>query len=239
MIQKTEAIVLNTRKFGDTSLICTLYTRLYGRRNFLIKGYRNPRAKKRHSYFQPMSVIEVVYYHKEGRDLQLITESANRHFFNRLQTDPLRITLGMVISEIFYQSVREEEERNDGLFMFLLQSLVALDEWDDRLIHVFIWFLVHLTRYLGFFPTLEITDPQGPHYFDLREGSIEHAPEARPSDRHIAAFCSTDLMGSRQLRFSNADKKEMITTLLHYYMLHVEGFRAPESLKVLEEVFEG
>lgn len=236
MIRKTEAIVLHTQKFGDSSLICTLFTRQYGRRTFMIKGYRSARAKSRHSYFQPMSLIEVVFYHKEGRDLQLITESSNRHFFHRLQTDPLRITLGMVIMEVFYQSVREEE-RNDPLFGFLATVLVSLDEWDDKLIHIFLWYLVQLTRYLGFFPTVELEDYTQSIYFDLREGSITHAPGARGSDHHIAAFCNLELVQCRELRFSNAEKKEMITTLLQYYLLHVEGFREPESLKVLEQVF--
>lgn len=236
MIRKTEAIVLHTQKHGDSSLICTLFTRQYGRRSFMIKGYRSARAKSRHSYFQPMSLIEVVFYHKEGRDLQLITESSNRHFFHRLQTDPLRITLGMVIMEVFYQSVREEE-RNDALFGFLATVLVSLDEWDDKLIHVFLWYLVQLTRYLGFFPSVEVEDLSQPVYFDLREGSITHAPGARGSDHHIAAFSLLELAQCRELRFSNADKKEMIATLLQYYLLHVEGFKEPESLKVLEQVF--
>ena len=238
MIRKTEAIVLNTRKFGDSSLICTLYTKLYGRKNFLIKGYRSAKSQKRHSYFQPMSIIEVVFYHKEGRELQLITESASRHYFHRLQTDPLRITLGMVVVEMFYLSVREEAERNDALFGFLASVLVTLDEWEDKLIHVFIWFMLHLTRYLGFFPRQEeALDAEVPLYFDLREGLFQSAPSARASDVLLRDFSTMNLLECRDLRFSNADKKEMVSSLLQYYQLHVEGFRVPESLKILEQVF--
>lgn len=236
MIRKTEAIVLNTRKFGDTSLITSMYTRNFGRQNYLIKGYRSTRAKKRHSYFQPMSIIEVVLYYKENRDLQIVTESSNRYFFQTMQTDPVRITLGMVVMEIFYQSVREEE-RNDALFEFLQRVLVMMDQQEGKLIHTFLYFLIHLTRHLGFFPDNQVKDATQPVYFDVRGGILQNAQGMRSSDMLIAHLCACSLHECTQLRFSNQDKKELISTLLQYYLVHVEGFREPESLKVLQEVF--
>jgi DNA repair protein RecO (recombination protein O) len=237
MIRKTDAIVLATQKFGDSSLICTLYTKLFGRKNFLIKGYRSTKAKSRHSYFQPMSIIEVVYFQKEGRELQLITDSHGRHFFKRLQTDPVRITLGIVVVDVFARAVREEE-RNDGLFGLLMLVLVSLDELDDKLIHVFIWYLVHLTRFLGFSPrTVSGLDADSPVFFDLREGVFESAPAVRPSDKLLLQFLGSDLEQAREFKFSQTDKREMIATLFQYYQCHVEGFKVPESLRVLEELF--
>lgn len=236
MIRKTEAIVLNTRKFGDSSLICSMYTRAYGRQNYLVKGYRSTKARKRHSYFQPMSIIEAVFYFKESRDLQLITETHNRHFFQDLQTNPVKITLGMVIIEVFYLSVREEEQ-NVPLFEFLRETLVALDQQSKRLIHDFIHYLVHLTRFLGFFPDNQVRDPEAPVYFDMDNGRLENAPGVRTSDHLVAQFCGLDRERARHLNFSNAEKSELLSSLFQYYQTHVEGFRKPESLKVLMEVF--
>jgi DNA repair protein RecO (recombination protein O) len=236
MIRKTEAIVLNTRKFGDSSLIAAMYTRAYGRQSFLVKGYRSARAKKRHSYFQPMSNIDIVFYYRETRDLQLVTESSHRYFFKTMQTDPIRITLGMVVMEVFYQAVREEES-NEPLFNFLQRMLVAMDRAEKQLIHLFLYYLVHLTRHLGFFPQDAVRDHEKAVFFNIREGTLRNGPGARDSDRLISLICKSSLENCTQLRFSNQEKKEMINTLLQYYILHVEGFRSPESLKVLEEVF--
>ena len=33
-------------------------------------------------------------------------------------------------------------------------------------------------------------------------------------------------------------RKELVLLLLKYYQLHIEGFRQPRSLKVLEQLFE-
>ncbi|MEM1000525.1 MAG: DNA repair protein RecO [Bacteroidota bacterium] len=236
MIRKTEAIVLNARKFGDSSLIASMYTRAFGRQNYLIKGYRSSRAKKKYGYFQPMSIIDIVFYYKETRDLQLITETSNRYFYRTMQTQPVRITLGMVVVEIFHQAVKEEEP-NDPLFLFLQRVLVVMDQQEGRLIHLFLHYLVHLTRYLGFFPRNEAKNEHQPVYFNLRDGILQHSPGTRDTDRLIARLCDSTLESSLDLRFGNAEKNEMINTLLQYYLLHVEGFRIPESLKVLQEVF--
>ena len=126
MIRKTQAVVLFTQKFRETSLLTTLYTQEYGVQKFIVKGYRSTKGKKRHSYFQPLSIIDIVFYYRETRDLQLITESSLNYFMHTLQTDPVKITLGLLLIEIFYRSVREEE-RNDSLFNFLREILISLD----------------------------------------------------------------------------------------------------------------
>ncbi len=236
MIRKTEAIVLNTHKFRDTSLICTMYTRLYGRQSYLIKGYRSTKGKKRHGYFQPMSIIEVVFFFKETRSLQIVSETSNAYFYQDLQTNPIKITLGMVITEVFYHSVKEEE-RNDKLFVFLHHILVALDTHDEHLIHYFIFFLIHLTRYLGFFPRSQIEKTNSFVYFNLAEGTLENASGICTSDYLVGHFCEANLENCHLIKFGNHEKSELINSLLQYYQLHVEGFKYPESMKVLAEVF--
>ena len=40
MIYNSEALILNTRCYGDTSLICNLFTKKYGRLSIISKGAR-------------------------------------------------------------------------------------------------------------------------------------------------------------------------------------------------------
>jgi DNA repair protein RecO (recombination protein O) len=238
MIRKTEAIVLNTRKFGDSSLICTMYTRSYGRRNFLIKGYRSTRARQRHSYFQPMSIIDVVYYHKDTRDLQLITESSNRYFLQTLQTDPVKITLGMVVIELFYQTVREEEP-NFPLFEFLGRILTELDRRDKQLIHVFLYYMVHLSSYLGFFPSDLVEDAQKPIHFDVRSGTLENGHLVDDGAALVLALARADIDQCQDIEITRSAKNGLMAAMLEYYRIHVEDFRVPGSLAVFQEVFGG
>lgn len=236
MIRKTEAIVLHTRKFGDSSLTCTLFTRAFGRRNFIVKGYRSTRARKRHSYFQPMSILDIVYYHKDSRDLQLVTESSNRYFLQTLQTDPIKITLGMVVIELFYHTVKEEEP-NVPLFEFLGHILVELDRRDSHLIHVFLYYLVQLSGYLGFFPSDLVEHPGQPIHFDLRNGVLQNAPIPDNGAALALAFVRSEIENCHEIHVSQAAKNELIAAMMEYYRIHVEGFKIPESLAVFQEIF--
>lgn len=236
MIRKTEAIVLRTQLYQESSLLATCYTREKGIMSFLVPGYRSTRGKKRHSYFQPMSVIDVVYYWKENRDLQRVTESSCSHFFLELQTHPRKITLGLLVIELFQRSVREEEA-NELLFDLLRETLVALDSRQEKLIHITLWFVLHLTGHLGFLPSDELDDPGGPIFFDMANGRFMHSHEANTTDRILHGLLHSTLESCTELVFSNDEKREMIASLFHFYRLHVEGFREPESIRVFNEVF--
>lgn len=235
MIRKTQAIVLHTRKFSESSLITTLYTAEQGKQSFFVRGARSTRGRKKHSYYQPMSVIDVVYYHKEGRELQTITESENRIFFHRLQTDPVRITLGLMTVEIFNRTVQGHEP-DESLFYLLRNALVKLEEREDKLIHIFIYFFLQLSGPLGLLPRDEVEDPARPITFSLMDGSFQNGP-GTGADRALLDFLHSDWDRCTGISFSNDDKKEIIARLMQYYRIHVEGFREPESLKVFEEVF--
>ena len=80
MIASTRAIVLNTHKYGDTSLICNLFSKDYGKLNIISKGactLKNPNS----AILQPMNYIEICYYYKSKRNIQFLKEaSINNHF---------------------------------------------------------------------------------------------------------------------------------------------------------------
>ena len=205
--------------------------------NFIVQGYRSARGKKRHSYFQPMSCIEIVFYYKDTRELQKITESNLKIFFHTLQSDPAKITLGVVGLEIFDHAVKEHEQ-NFVLYDFLKQFLLSLETNQDPLIHHFLFFLVHLTTCLGFFPHVEAENPEAPLFFDLLNGTVMNVPVRPNTDRVLLDFISANPENCRQISLNNAQKKNLIAQMLEYYKHHIEGFRDPESLKVFEEVMQ-
>ncbi|TFB10109.1 DNA repair protein RecO, partial [Candidatus Marinimicrobia bacterium MT.SAG.4] len=72
-ILKAEGIILRRIKYSETSLIVTLYTKEYGKVSLIAKGARNPKSKFVGS-LEPGTYVSVVYYHKENRDLQMLSE---------------------------------------------------------------------------------------------------------------------------------------------------------------------
>ena len=71
MIVKTDAIVLKSMRFRETSKIVTFYTRRYGKIAAVAKGARETKNKFG-AALEPMTGVNLVFYKKEQRDLQLV-----------------------------------------------------------------------------------------------------------------------------------------------------------------------
>ncbi|MEM6807473.1 MAG: DNA repair protein RecO [Bacteroidota bacterium] len=242
MISKTEGIVLRTLKHQDANLITTLYTREFGIKSFLIKGYRSTRAKSRHSYFQPLSIIECVFLNKENRSLHKITESKVAVYLQEVQTQPIKLSLGLAMLEIFYDTVKEEE-KNEALYQFLYNIITKLDRSEKRLIQIFIYFLLHHTRYLGFFPN-DQSEGASRISFDFRNGVfVPSKQKVDPVAPVLQRFMYSNLAdlpdphSCQQITFDGNTKRFLIKTLFDYYKYHIDGFKYPQTMKVFAEVF--
>ena len=73
MITKSEAIVLKSMDFRDSSKIVTFYTRSFGKLKGIAKGARQMKSKFG-AALEPITRVSLVLYKKEHRDLQLISE---------------------------------------------------------------------------------------------------------------------------------------------------------------------
>jgi len=236
VISKTEAIVLKTLKYQDAGLITTLYTELSGIKSFIIKGFRSTRARNRHSYFQPLSLIEIIYQDRPTSQLQKIRESKTSILLHEIQTHPVKLSLGLAMVEIFYQCVKEEEA-NPALYHFFRSCIILIDQSEQRLIQIFIYFLIHLTKYLGFFPNDISQD--APHvFFDETEGTITPVQDGYDhASRLIRGFMESNLETCQQLAFDQVLKRQLIQKIFKYYTIHIDGFQYPKTLKVFTEVF--
>lgn len=242
MIGKTEGIVLRTLKHQDANLITTLYTEAYGIMSFIITGYRSTRSRRKHSYFQPLSVVEVVFRQRPNRDLHKISESKVAYLLHEVQSHPVKLSLALAMVEIFYDTVKEEEPQPE-LYRFLKEVIIRLDKAEQRLIQIFLYFLVHLTRYLGFFP-YDGSDQADQLRFDLVEGMLTPAQkEGETTARLLRHLMYADLSelpnpySCQQITFDQQEKRELIRTLFTYYQQHITGFRYPQTMRVFAEVF--
>ncbi len=236
MLLKTEGIVLRTLKHQDDNLITTVYTREFGLRSFILKAYRSRRSSSKHSYFQPLSIVDLVFIHKENRSLHTVTESRIATLLPEIQTDPVKLSIGLAMLEIFYDTVKEEEA-NLALYDFMQKMLLCVDQAPRRMIHFFIFFLLHLTRYLGFFP-LDESAGSAQVKFDIRSGTITKATQqADPIALLIRRFAQSQLRDCQEITFDSREKKFLIKTLFEYYEHHIDGFRYPQTLRVFSEVF--
>ncbi len=234
----TKAIVLSALKYGDTSLIVKAYTASDGLKSYLLKGVlSSKKGKLKPAYFQPLTQLEVVAYHKNKGTLDRILEAKVNYNYQSLHTHIAKNALTFFLAEMLSSSIGEEEG-NQELFAFLEASLQWLDA-HDKISNFHLYFLLVLTKYLGFSPDTSAIDAP---YFDLQEGVFVYALSRNPllvgeNLNCFKRFLGTNFEAIGAIKMNRRHRQELLQSIILYYELHLYGFRKPKSLAILNEVF--
>jgi DNA repair protein RecO (recombination protein O) len=234
----TNAIILTSLKYGDTSLIVKAFTLSDGLKSYLLKGVLSvKKGKLKAAYFQPLTQLEIVASHRNKGTLESIREAKVNYHYQTLHTQVLKNALTLFLAEVLSNAIYEEEV-NIPLFNYLETTLQWLDIHDD-VANFHLYFLVVLTKYLGFYPD---TQNQDAGYFDLVEGEFVSMPGLNPmiQGQNLVFFkkilgTNFDELGS--IKMGKNNRQELLKSMVLFYELHLQGFRMPKSLAILNEVF--
>ena len=198
MIIHTTAIVLKSFPYGDTSLIARCFSEDKGKISLIIKGARSRKSPKS-AQFQPLSYVDVIYYNKPSRELQVLSKVNFRESWPKILEDLRSVTLSMAILEMTEKTLLDEDPHPE-LFKALVDTLRAFNEKKADPNILFWFYECALLTHLGFqpnldkrdFPGLTLTDPNaGPNsgliLASLLAEDIENLPtdEVTPMDRKI------------------------------------------------------
>ncbi len=148
MIVKTDAIVLKSRRYRDTSKLVTLYTRTYGKLKGIAKGARETKSKFGGS-LEPVVVATVVLYRKDHRELQLISQSDLVKPYRNIHEKMDRLAVGLAMAELVDQLTHDEEE-NVRLFDLMEKSFDTLDTSEGNHRALLLMFELRLAGIFGF-----------------------------------------------------------------------------------------
>lgn len=152
-ILKTEAIVLKTFDYRETSRIATFFSKEYGKVSGILKGIRRDH-KKFGSSVDRFSVNEIVYYQYRNSDLHLISQCDLKQFFYHLRQDLKRTLAAHYMLELV-NMIMPPEERNSKVYQLMLDFLKTAEENIvdiDQLVHMF---QVKILLVSGFRPHLD------------------------------------------------------------------------------------
>jgi DNA repair protein RecO (recombination protein O) len=182
----SEGIVLNSIKYGESSLILRVLTPDRGLRSFLVSGVRKSKSGVGAALVQPLAVAQWVYYDKPD-GLERVKEVKAAVHYTRLYSDVPRTTAALLLIELTAHC-HHEPAPNPDVYPLLRQSLLFMDENPDCT-HIPVWFAVRLSQVLGFAPEA----PEAPQpCFDLRESSFSSYP---PAHSHFLYTDETALLG--------------------------------------------
>lgn len=239
MIQ-TEAFVLGSLKYKDSSLIVHLFTEALGFRSYILKGILTAkRGKIKPSYFQPLTQLKLIVTDHKKEQLGYIKECSLQNSLLQDQGDPIKGPMLLFLCEVLASVLKEENDPNPGLYTYLKTTLNWLEN-ADRLTNFHLKFLLDLTRFIGFYPN---TSQKDRPYFDLEAGC--YSPLS-PRGHYIQgpllmlfnSLLGTNFEEALTLVISKSQRTEILHTILSYYTFHLQGFKHPKSLKVLHAIFE-
>ena len=83
MTHKSKAVVLRTVKYGESSLIVTMFTERFGVQSYMVKGIRSSgkAAAGKISFFQPAALLDLEVYQNPVKSLQYIKEYQWAHIY--------------------------------------------------------------------------------------------------------------------------------------------------------------
>lgn len=240
---KSRGIVFRTIKYGETSVIADIFTEEKGLHTFIGGGVRSAKARMPYSLFQPMTVVDMVSYFREGAGgMHRLKELRAAEVFQAIPFEIRRGAVALFMAEICRKSIHEAEE-NAELFEFLLEYLRWLDTTPHPIANLHLHFLLGLSAHLGFQPQLE-TDDSEAHFFDLKEGTFgpvappNHALYLHPAEtRHLLHLLQVEMEECHAVPLDRAERKLLLGSLLQFYQLHVTGFSEINTPDVLELVF--
>lgn len=228
MLHKTRGIVINYIRFRETSIIVKIFTEKFGIQSFIENGARSSKGKNKIALFQPLSLLEMVVYHDEKKDLHRISEIKSTHPYKTLPYDIIKSSIALFLDEIMNKCLIEQIE-NSELFDFIEQSFIYLDESKDSFENFHLQFLLKFSHYLGFAPQ-DVSEIRS----QFQEFHLSYSLTLAEEQWFQQLLQNTQY--GLSIGFGRVSRNKILDTILQFYKLHVEDFGTIHSIQVLAEV---
>jgi DNA repair protein RecO (recombination protein O) len=238
-LEKTRGIALRVSDYSETSIIARIYTEHFGMQSYMLNGAKRKKSSVKSTMLQPMTLLALNVYHKSSKGLQRVSEMRSEPMLNTIAFDISKTSVAFMMSEIISRTVKESET-NKKLFNFFFDAVVQLDR-QPAAGSFHLSFLLQLASHLGFSPHENFS--KAAPYFNLKDGLFQVQPPSHPHWLDVPlsevfySLIKTPLENCSELKFSSTVKKNLLSALMMYFRLHVEGFMGIRSQRILEEVW--
>ncbi len=252
-LSKAEGVVLRGIKFGETSKIVALYTKELGKINLMVKGARSPRRGLA-STLQFLSHIGVVYYFKEGRGLQFLSQAHLINPFWEIKGNLERFLIASAGTE-FISRLQIGQQSHPDLFLLLINFLDRGGNIAPQYLKpLLVSFLLQASQLLGYGPSFSRCIHCERDILSQGEGDLLFSPEGggvicnecvkrngyylKPSADLIRALklLSSGLERVEEVGINDFDFGSAYRLLNPFWEYYAPGYRNLKSLEVWQEV---
>tara|TARA_Y100000768_G_scaffold352566_1_gene304262 strand:+ start:151 stop:837 length:687 start_codon:yes stop_codon:yes gene_type:complete len=225
MIIDTDAIVLKTFSYGETSLISRCFTKDKGKISFIIKGAK---SKKNliSPYFQPLSFINIIYKENEKRELQVVSKVSFVQIWTKIPLSLRKMSLSQSILEISDFTL-EKNDPYPNLFNVLINTFQIFESGDINENVLFWNYECNILSEMGFM--INIEDSLDSELISLKINdkiinTIQQLINGNISDIDLDTI--------------SLDNKKKISKFLYQKLcFYFEGFERLKSFRVIKDIF--
>lgn len=242
-LHKTKGIVLRTVRYGETSVIVTIFTELFGIQSYLVNGVRTTVKKNagKANLFQPCAILDLVVYHNELKQLNRIRESRWAYLYQHVLSNVQKNAVALFMVELLTRCLKQPEN-NPELFAFSEEIFTQLDKAEGTVMaNMPLFFALHLSHFFGF--RIEDNYNETFCYLDMIEGNFV---KEQPRHPHFLegkqASVTSQLLKVQQvneldeIRLHHEFRRNLLVAYEVYYSLHIPEFGSLRSLPVLREI---
>ena len=227
MIINTNAIVLKTFSYGETSLISRCFTEDRGKISFIIKGAKSKKNLIA-PYFQPLSYINIIFNENEKRELQIVSKVSFVKIWTKIPLSLKKMTLAQSILDISDFTL----ERNDpypNLFKILIKTFLYFENGDFDENVVFWHYECKVLSEMGFL--IDTEDNQ-----EFTQISIK-LKKTDTSFSVLENLIKGNLSKIDIDSLSKKENKDVSKFLYHKLCYYFEGFERIKSFQVIKDIF--
>ena len=108
MLHKTRGIVIKFIKYRESSIIATVLTEKLGVQSYLVNSVRTKKPIYSISFFQPLTLLDMVVYHKENANLNRVSEIRCENQFGSIPFNHNKSAIALFLSEVMYKVIKEQ-----------------------------------------------------------------------------------------------------------------------------------
>ena len=241
MLTTTQGFVFRTTPYSETSVIAKIFTLDYGILSFMIKGVRSSKSKNKQNLLQPLSYLDISFYHNSKTEIQYIKELKPAKQWNTIPFDCSKTAIIFFMTELLYKTIREEEA-NLPLFKHIDSSLSTLDNQSKALGNFPITFMLSTAKLLGIEPRNNYDHLHT--LFNLNEGCFVTPPSIfENADNILDHNTSWDLyqylaQTTNNISIPYPQRNAVLKSLLQYYKIHFETLCDFQSHIILHEMLQ-
>ena len=241
LIHSTNGIVLRTIKYGETSVVASIFTELFGIQSYIVNGVRTSGKTSKAHFFQPASMLEMQVYHNDLKNLQRIKDLKWAHLYKNIFSDVIKNSVALFMVELLQKTLKQPET-NENLFHLCEDAFLHLDVAEKEITANFaVYFSIRIAQISGF--SLQNNYSEKKNIFSIKDGNFveENSAEmefitpqlSRDFSEMLKAIHPNDLS---EIKMNGKTRSSMLKIMESFYAWHIPEFGKMKTLNVLSAI---